>query len=323
MPTNIGNSTGKRSDTIYLDSLAQGQNLPESALKSTMQDTREALQRRAFRKQYSVPLHVNLAELRNEREQYYRNSIYCTDNIEQDENGRLRTHYCNGRLCPICQAIRTAKAMNKYLTPIQTFHNPYFLTLTRRTVQDEHLRSTIRQMKEEFSLINDLARKQNKLHGLRKLEVTYNGETNEFHPHFHMILDGENVASFILEQWLKRNRSSAHRQGQEIKAIEAGNNEETRILFGYITKLVTVIEENRVPVPSEALDVIVSGIFNGRTLQPYGNLIQAGRNTEIVNGIDREAYESPNASTIGKRILWEWEQDLATWIDRQTGELLV
>lgn len=322
MPTKIGNERETCSDTIYLDSLAQGWNLPESVLQSAIQNTREALQKRAFRKKYSVPLHVNLAELRNEREQYYRNSIYCAERIEQGVDGRLRTHYCNGRLCPICQAIRTAKGINKYLPSIQSFSEPYFLTLTRRTVEGEHLRPTIRQMKEEFSLINDLARKQNKVHGLRKIEVTYNGETGFFHPHFHMILDGEEVASFVLKEWLKRNRFSAHRDAQELRAIEPGDNDETRILFGYITKLVTEVEEEKIPVPSEALDLIVWALFNGRTLQPYGSLIQSKGDTERVD-IDTVAYVSPEASTIGTSIIWGWEQQLATWVNKQTGAFLV
>ncbi|MCB0712675.1 MAG: protein rep [Ignavibacteriae bacterium] len=292
-------------------------------LQSTIQDTRKALQRRAFRKKYSVPLHVNLAELRNEREQYYRNGIYCAERIEQGVDGRLRTHYCNGRLCPICQAIRTAKGINKYLPAIQSFADPYFLTLTRRTVQGEHLRPTIRQMKGEFSLINDLARKNGKVHGLRKLEVIYNGETGLYHPHFHMILDGEEVASFVLKEWLKRNRFSAHRDAQELQAIEPGDSTGIRKLFGYITKLVTEVEEEKIPVPSEALDVIVAALFNSRTLQPYGSLIQAARDTEKIKATDVEAYETPYGFTIGKWILWEWEQRLATWVDKQTGALLV
>lgn len=110
MPTNIGIQQEPCSDTT-LDIIAQGRNLIDSGLKSKLWNTEEALQKRAYRKCYSVLLHTQLAGLGGERQLYYFNCLRCADYIEQCEDGRLRSHYCNGRLCSICQAIRTAKAI--------------------------------------------------------------------------------------------------------------------------------------------------------------------------------------------------------------------
>ncbi|MCB9214456.1 MAG: protein rep [Ignavibacteria bacterium] len=268
-------------------------------------------------------LHTQLAGLGGERQLYYFNCLRCADYIEQCEDGRLRSHYCNGRLCSICQAIRTAKAISQYLPLILSFADPCSLTLTRRTVTGENLRSTIRQMEVEFRRIRDIARKKYNFDCLRKTEVTYNRESGLYHPHFHIIVDGKDVASFVLEQWLKRHKTSAHRNAQEMESVEAGNTKAIQKLFGYVTKLVTHIEGKSFLVPVECLDVIVSALYNKRALQPYGRLIQAGRETEEVDDADSVAYEAPHASTIGNGILGKWEQDAETWVDQRTGEFLV
>lgn len=324
MPTGKPYGTQPRPDTITLDSLAQSGKRPEFASESTVQYAITRLQKRAGRKHFSRPYHIRLAELRNEREQYYRNAIYCAETLVQEPDGRIRTNYCNGRLCPVCHAIRTAKAMNKYVPSIERFTDPYFLTLTRQTVREGELRETVRRMCEEFSLSNKtLAKLGTKLHGLRKLEITGNENTGRFHPHFHCIVEGEEVANGVLAQWLKRHRRTAQPEGQKLQRIERKDTHALKVVFGYVTKLVTTVENERVPVPAESLDVIVAALFNKRTLQPYGRLF--GNNRDNESPIDPEpfSYVSLIASRIGERVFWEWEQDAKTWIDRQTGETLI
>ena len=316
-------NTGNCSHTVILDSLVQSEKYRDFGKGTTVQDTIKRLQKRAGRKYFSIPVHIRLAELCNDREQYYRNCIYCASTLIQEADGRIRTSYCNGRLCPICQAIRTAKAMNKYVPLIETFNDPHFLTLTRTTVQARALPDTVERMCNEFSLSNrTLAKRGIKVHGLRKLEITCNHETGKFHPHFHCIVEGEEVANALLDQWLKRNATTAQRVGQELQRIIAGDPEALRTMFGYVTKLVTPYESGKIPVPAECLDIIVSALFKRRTLQPYGILFGGGNNTEQPIEPEPIAYVSPINSEIHERIFWDWEQDARTWVDRETGEQL-
>ena len=44
--------------------------------------------------------------------------------------------------------------------------------------------------------------------------LRYNKRTNEYHPHFHLIVDGESVAKLLVNLWLKKHRT-ADRKRQE------------------------------------------------------------------------------------------------------------
>lgn len=309
--------------TVILDSLAQSGKRPEFRPESTVQYVVTRLQKRAGRKHFSRPYHIRLAELRNEREQYYRNAVYCAETLVQEPDGRIRTTYCNGRLCPVCQAIRTAKAMNKYMPLIEGFTDPHLLTLTRQTVRERELRETVGRMCEEFGLSSrTLAKQKIRLHGLRKLEIACNCESGRFHPHFHCILEGEEIAQGMLAQWLKRHPGTARPEGQELQRITCGDMPALKLLFGYVTKLVTTVENEQVPVPTESLDAVVAALFGRRTLQPYGGLRGNGCNEEGLITPEPFGYVSPFAVHVGERVFWEWEQQARMWIDRQTGALL-
>jgi pseudouridine synthase len=85
--------------------------------------------------------------------------------------------------------------------------DPRFVTLTVPNVPAAELRSEIRRMISEFRKIQELRRKQKKplIRGIRKLEVTYNPDLQNFHPHFHFIVEGESAANELIEDWLDRN----------------------------------------------------------------------------------------------------------------------
>ena len=245
------------------------------------------------------------------------------EHIEQSEDGQLRTHYCNGRLCPICHGIRTAKAFNRYLPIIESFENPHFLTLTVSTVPDKDLCPTILSMKHVFSKINDSIRKRQSLDCLRKLEVTFNVKNELYHPHFHIILDNEDVGASILEQWLKRHGSLAHISCQKLEQLQSINSKVIRTVFGYMTKLVTYTGNRSIPVPAQNLDVIVSALFGKPIMQGFGRLYSSKRKANHGNDIDKPTYQTPHAETLGQNITWKWIQQLATWINNSTGQLLV
>ena len=310
--------------TISLDSLAQVRKRGYNDTEATIQETLNRWQRNAERKGVSLPIHVALAELRNERESYYRNCIYCAGTLVIKPDGKIRANYCNGRLCPICQAIRTAKAMNKYLPTIETFGAPHFLTLTRQTVRDDMLLKTVEQMKAEFTRSKDTLRKVGiKLHGLRKLEITCTDSAGRFNPHFHCIIEGEEQANAILDEWMKRHHSIARLEAQCLKFIDSTNRHALRTIFGYVTKLITPFEQGGQPVPPECLDTIVAAVSQKRVLQPFGSLYGRGKDPDGPIQVEPVSYRSSVAFGIGEHIVYNWQQDAQTWIDRSTGELFV
>lgn len=312
-------------DIFILDSLARSEKRPVFEQKSSVQENITRLQKRAGRKRVSIPLHIQLAELGNQRAPYYRSTVYCAEYLIQEPDGRICTCYCNGRLCAVCQPIRAAKAQNKYGPCIKMLEDPHFLTLTVRSVKASNLAQMVERMCSEFSLTNKTLKKQGiRIHGLRKLEVTCNPLESLFNPHFHCILEGSDTANAVLEQWLKRNKAIADIQAQDIKQIEADDQAALQRVFGYITKLVTPYEQNNVPVPVEDLDTIVAALYSRRALQPYGFFRESSSKIDCEEVSSEPIYySSPHDAYTGSKVYWDWEQDARMWLNRDTGELLV
>lgn len=65
----------------------------------------------------------------------------------------------------------------------------YFLTLTTPNVTAEHLESEIKHYNESFRRLSNRKHFKSIAKGyVRKLEVTYNAERDDYHPHFHVLI---------------------------------------------------------------------------------------------------------------------------------------
>ena len=167
----------------------------------------------------------------------YDDTLLCSSVLEQDGN-KLRSRFCNNRWCNICNRIRTAKLIKGYGAAIDSMIDPRFVTLTVPNVPPAELRAEIRRMLSEFRKIQELRRKQKKplIRGIRKLEVTYNPDMQNFHPHFHFIVEGEAAANELIECWLDRNSTRY--------SYVAGNLSETNIpVFNISVHEYTLLKE--------------------------------------------------------------------------------
>ena len=64
----------------------------------------------------------------------YRATLSCSSVLQQ--NGKkLTTLYCKNRWCAVCNRIRTAKLIGGYSEQLEEFKEPYFVTLTKKTVK--------------------------------------------------------------------------------------------------------------------------------------------------------------------------------------------
>ena len=250
----------------------------------------------------------------------YDNTLYCSSVLEQDGN-RLRSRFCNSRWCNICNRVRTAKLIKGYGRAIDSMLDPRFVTLTVPNVPAAELRAEIKRMLSEFRKIQELRRKQKKtlLRGIRKLEVTYNPDLNNFHPHFHFIIDGEDNAKELIQSWMDRH-TSADIRGQDQR--EAKNPIE---LFKYFTKLTSKSKTDTIIIKSgkmvrieysypEALDIVFQTIDGIRIFQPIGGIRYVKEDPgefETATVEDLEPEESA---------LWIYQD--RDWVNVYTGELL-
>lgn len=251
-----------------LDTLAQ---LPQP-YSSKGFEKRESLRKRARSKYFSAGLALKLIDVQKSKLlKSYWNSFYCCGVLKQDGN-KITGKYCGTRWCLVCNRIRTAKLVNGYTEPLSKLVHPYFVTLTVPNVSGTDLRDTIDSM---TVALREIKKKYQKIGvnftGIRKVECTYNGLRNDFHPHFHLLISGGVQAKLLLYEWLK-HFPEADRKGQDYKRADKKSVKE---IFKYFTKLVTKTYDEkgtvvRKRIEVSAMDKIFSAMQNLRVFQPMG-----------------------------------------------------
>jgi hypothetical protein len=283
-----------------------------------------SLRKRARARYLSVPLSVTLAKLRSPLELSYRNTFYCASTLEQAD-GKLTTRYCGNRWCAVCNRIRTGRAINAYGPELEAWTRKHFVTLTVPNVSAGELPAAVRGMIRTFQAVKLAMRRTDKvkLVALRKYECTYNARRDDFHPHFHIVVETPEMARLLLARWLEAY-PEARGIAQNVKPI---NDDGLRELFKYFTKLVTKTrgKKNEAgrsrPVNPVALDIIFRSMKGLRVYQPVGFTIAKEK-----PDADAATLEPSEATTaicrVTERVVWEWSQAVADWIAADTGETL-
>jgi hypothetical protein len=66
-----------------------------------------------------------------------------------------------------------------------------------------------------------------------RLEYTYNAYTDEYHPHFHLVVANADSPRLLVLRWLERHPEAADVKGQDLRARDNGNL--AREMFKYFT----------------------------------------------------------------------------------------
>ncbi|HEV7594721.1 MAG TPA: protein rep, partial [Gemmatimonadaceae bacterium] len=183
-----------------LDTLAQlGQRSSQRAPSEARPARSEILLKRARAKYFSTPLAINLAKLRSPLEKSYRNTVYCSATLSQ-EDGKIVGSYCGNRWCMVCNRIRTARAIHRYMPIVESWPDKYLVTLTLKNVPAAELPKRLDLMVKAFQATKLAMRRTDgiKLVALRKLECTHNARTDEYHPHFHVVVAGTDSARLLV-----------------------------------------------------------------------------------------------------------------------------
>ena len=155
-----------------------------------------------------------------------------------------------------------------------------------------------------------LLQRKTPLVGLRKLEVTYNAIRNDFHPHYHLVVSGHQVAGDLVSEWLK-TFPEAHRSAQDIRPADMDSTME---LFKYFTKLLTKKGKGPAVVYAGALDVIFQAMKGLRVFQPMGLRKDV---SEDIDEVQAEVYQDLDIDDDG---IWQWTDH--DWVQKATGEVL-
>lgn len=125
-----------------------------------------------------------------------------------EEHGKTLTeaYFCKSRMCTMCQWRRSLVIRNQVKELIQEHKKkfpsdvPLLLTVTVVNEKGEKLKVTLDHMNESWKRLMELKDVKRAVRSwIRCLEVTYNEERDDYHPHFHALL-------MVPESYFRKNR---------------------------------------------------------------------------------------------------------------------
>jgi hypothetical protein len=255
------------------------------------------------------------------KKQYW-SSYHCALSVVQ-EGKEFTSKYCNNRWCVVCNRIRTAKLIRGYGEQIKHLETPHLVTLTIKAVPGQELKDKIDVMMGDFRKIHRTLKKRHqrgtlsKFVGVRKVECNYNAAAKTFNPHFHVLVQGQEVANALLQEWLSRHDPDlVNPLAQDVRPADQNSIIE---VFKYQTKLIGFKDEksrgqDRADcINPEALDTIFRAMRGRRTFQTYGGIKKVSEDVEEI--LAQEIEGVPEASTE-----WIWVDH--DWYQAETGEAL-
>lgn len=212
---------------------------------------------------------------------------------EKEKHRLIRAGFCRDRFCPMCQwrlAVKEAYMLSVILKAIEKEENKrfIFLTLTVPNVKAEDLNEEIKLLSRSFTnLIKRVNRKSEVSKGyVRKIEVTYNEERDDYHPHIHAIIavnksyfsDSKNYLT--RKDWLQLWREVTKKTGID----DQGRDEISQLNVQAVKDLEKSAQEvGKYTVKSidflysqEVFDVLVS-VLKGKRLISFGGLFKEYR----------------------------------------------
>jgi len=121
----------------------------------------------------------------------------CGNYLEFENKNLIRANFCRERLCPMCQWRRSLKVfweLSRVMDAVEAEYEnfvPVFLTLTVRNCPAtvEELAATLNQIFKGWDRLFKIEKIKGAVEGwFRALELTYNRQADEFHPHIHALL---------------------------------------------------------------------------------------------------------------------------------------
>ena len=136
-------------------------------------------------------------------------NFIATEDLEKKKLNK--SNFCKNRFCPMCswrQAKKDALKISILLKYIKAELGLefIFLTLTAPNVKGAELNDEIKRYNKAFSRLMKRKEVSQIVQGsIRKLEVTYNKERNDYHPHFHAIISVKK-SYFKSRYYIKKNK---------------------------------------------------------------------------------------------------------------------
>ncbi len=249
----------------------------ENTPSLTKQSLLKAVKRKAFQNHY-LPILAQLAE--QEHNEYWRlrtwKVYHCAELLLIDKGEYMRKR-CKLSECLICQGYKTNERIKLHLPILQELHDLQFMTLTIPNVLVYQLRPTIKDMSKVFRSIIDRLRKQGyKARGTRNLETTFNSDRGDFHPHFHCVIEGKEIAELFVQYWHEAWQKKGVILSEKAQNIRSFGSKESDLLeaFKYANKIISQGKDGNKSIYSWGLYESIKATSGGkggiRNFQTFG-----------------------------------------------------
>ncbi|HWY12718.1 MAG TPA: hypothetical protein VN026_15400 [Bacteroidia bacterium] len=285
----------------------------------------EALFRKGKKKLITQKIVLSLSDVAKRKgnkklEKLFWNTFYCQNFVTSAE-GRLYSNYCKNKVCSVCAGIRKAKKIKELLPIVKSWDQPYFVTLTARSVYANKLGIRMKKMNIGLRKILDKYKKKAqrgksiKFEGFKTLECNFNSKKRTYNPHLHLIVKNKEMAEIIIREWLILCTTKfALPDGQ--KAIPVRDVEESLIeVIKYSTKQFTDPDPNNKKgkasqfVYTSAMFNILSAMEGLRTFEKFGFMISKSNRNESNYKIVNETEE------------WEYNAEVLDWLNSKHQRL--
>lgn len=290
--------------------LSHGRPISESAPRTPA----ERLRNRADALALARPLARALAGLpETPLRDGYRRTERCSGVLVEHPDGTIETWRCNLRWCRWCAKVRAALAVERYGEALRALEDPQLVTLTAPNVPGAELRGELtrllmREREARWALAKAYGGRT-PVHGLRKIEVTFNAERGDYHPHLHYYLAGSAVPHELVGGWLAR-LPDASAAAQDVRPAT-----DPLEVLKYLVKLPAPAAGRIEGATASALDAIFRAVRGRRVVQPLGRLY----NLPAIEPAD-DPLRAPDPSAL--QLVWEWSDTAENWIENWTGERL-
>lgn len=224
-----------------------------------------------------------------------------------------RSNNCDNRFCPICAWKKSRKNALKISVLMQYLREEenkefVFLTLTAPNVKAEELDYEIKHYNKSFQRLMQRKEVKSAVKGyVRKLEVTYNKERDDYHPHFHVILV-VNKSYFTdknyyisrdrwLELWQKSTKNNLITQVDVRKVKATDNKKEVSEIAKYSAKDSDYLEDEKV------FDTFYKSL-SGKRLIVYSGLFKDA--SKLYENKELEKYKELDPTQYIYQIFYHW-----------------
>ena len=171
----------------------------------------------------------------------------------KSENNAYRlkkANLCNNRFCPLCSSLRAKKnavivlELMEYIREIKKLEFVFF-TLTAPNIVGEKLEEEIKEFNNSFKELmrSKEFRKVSKGY-IRKLEVTYNKERADFHPHFHIVMavnksyfkSKDYISTALLKTLWRKFKKNDSIEAVDMRKVKMNSIKEVLEIATYCTK---------------------------------------------------------------------------------------